>query len=316
MGKQSMNQSEANSQTSDGEDQGSHTEDSYWQDDPACQDCSQDFESNFAEEIQMDCSQCQQVEDLESNLRTANKGLTELMVEMEDRITRRTEQLQSVNEELDAFAYSVSHDLRQPLRVIGGFSEALLEDYKANLDDVGSDYLMRIQRGAERMSCLIDDLMHLAKATGGSIEKTEINLSEMAATIAAQIEETDTSRNVKFIIPAGLNANGDQRLIQVALENLLGNAWKFTAKSPNPTIEIGMLKGEGENTYFVRDNGAGFNMAYADKLFGAFERAHRESEFPGNGIGLATVCRAINRHGGKVWAEGQEGAGATFFFTL
>lgn len=256
------------------------------------------------------------IEELHSELNKANNGLLALTAEMEQRVTRRTEQLEAVNAELESFGYSVSHDLRQPLRVIEGFSQALLEECQDKLDDVGVDYLVRICRGTRRMADLIDDLLNLSRITISAIQKTDIDLSEIARTVIKQLQESDTKRKLKVEIPDGLDAHGDPRLMHAAMENLLGNAWKFTANNPNAEIELGSLDKKREKIYFVRDNGAGFNMEYADKLFGAFQRLHQESEFPGTGIGLATVQRIMRKHGGDIWAESEEGKGATFYFSL
>ena len=256
------------------------------------------------------------IEELHSELNRANSGLLALTGEMEERVARRTEQLEAVNAELESFGYSVSHDLRQPLRVIEGFSQALLEEFQDRLDDVGVDYLVRICRGTRRMGDLIDDLLNLSRITISAIQKTDIKLSEISRTVISQLLESDPERKVKVHIPDGLNAHGDSRLMHVAMENLLGNAWKFTANNPDAEIEMGSVERKREQVYFVRDNGAGFNTEYADKLFGAFQRLHQESEFPGTGIGLATVQRIIRKHGGNIWAESEVGKGATFYFSL
>lgn len=200
--------------------------------------------------------------------------------------------------------------------MIEGFSHALLEEYQHKLDDVGVDYLVRICRGTRRMADLIDDLLNLSRITISAIEKTDIDLSNIARTVTAQIQESDPGRSVEFNIPNGLEAHGNERLMHVVMENLLGNAWKFTTNNPRAAIKMGSLNKKREKVFYVRDNGAGFNTEYADKLFGAFQRLHKESEFPGTGIGLATVQRIIRKHGGDIWAESEVGKGATFYFSL
>ncbi len=239
-----------------------------------------------------------------------------LNAELEQRVLERTAELETANKELETFAYSVSHDLRSPLRGIDGFSQALLEDYAGEIDAQGQDYLQRMRKASQRMGQLIDDLLKLSRLTRGEMRRETVDLSGMAQTIASELQKTQPERQVECVITPGLSANGDERLLRVVLENLLGNAWKFTSKHTQARIEFGATEVEGESAYFVRDNGAGFDMAYADKLFGAFQRLHRTTEFPGTGIGLATVQRIIHRHGGRVWGEGAVEQGATFYFTL
>lgn len=236
--------------------------------------------------------------------------------ELEKRVAERTAELVAVNQELEAFAYSVSHDLRAPLRAIEGFSQALLEDYLDRLDEVGQDYLRRVQAASRKMGQLISDLLKLSRLTRGEMYREQVDLSAMATEIAAEIRATQPERQAEFVIAPGLTVYGDARLLRVALENLLNNAWKFTSKRPIARIEFGVREVSGERAFFVADNGAGFDMAYAHKLFGAFQRLHSLAEFEGTGIGLATVQRVIHRHGGRIWAEGQVGVGATFYFTL
>jgi signal transduction histidine kinase len=216
------------------------------------------------------------------------------------------------NRELEAFSYSVAHDLRAPLRGIDGFSQALLEDYLDKLDAEGVDHLHCIRDGAKRMGALIDDLLSLSRLTRSNFARERVDVGTMARTVAAQLLSADPSRAVALLIPDGLLADADPRLLRIALENLIGNAWKFSAKKPSAHIEVGSQDG----AFYVRDDGAGFDMAYSSKLFGAFQRLHTVSEFAGTGIGLATVQRVMERHGGRVWAEGKVGVGATFFFTL
>lgn len=226
-------------------------------------------------------------------------------------------ELTTVNRELESFSYSVSHDLRAPLRSIDGFAQALAEDYRDHLDDTGRDYLGRIRRAAQRMGMLIDDLLSLSRVTRIELTRTTVDLTAAAKEAALRLQEHEPRRSVEWRIQPGVIVEGDARLLQVAIDNLIGNAWKFTAHQPSPVIEFGMVTSEnGDRAVLVRDNGAGFDMAHAGKLFGAFQRLHGVNEFPGTGIGLATVHRIVRRHGGRVWAEGAVGAGATFYFTL
>jgi PAS domain S-box-containing protein len=243
--------------------------------------------------------------------------ITRLNAELELRVVERTAQLEAANRELETFSYSVSHDLRAPLRGIDGFSQVLLEDHGQNLDAEGQDCLRRIRGATQRMADLIEALLALARVTRVALVWDPVNLTRMAHAIAADLRGQEPARRVTFTIGEGLMANGDARLLRVVLENLLGNAWKFSAKQPEAYIEVGSLpQPDGTLAFFVRDNGAGFDMTYANRLFGAFQRLHRSQEFPGMGIGLATVQRIIHRHGGRVWAEGAIGQGATFYFTV
>ncbi|HEY73406.1 MAG TPA: GAF domain-containing protein [Thermoflexia bacterium] len=236
--------------------------------------------------------------------------------QLEQRVAERTAELTAVNKELESFAYSVSHDLRAPLRSIDGFSHALQEDYPDKLDATGQDYLNRVRAASQRMGQLIDDLLKLSRLTRGQMRREQIDLSGLAREIAGELRETQPGRAAEFVIEPDLAADGDARLLRVMLQNLLGNAWKFTAHHPRARIEFGVTEHDGERAYFVRDDGAGFDMAYADKLFGAFQRLHTRTEFEGSGIGLATVQRIVYRHGGRVWAKGAVEQGATFYFTL
>jgi PAS domain S-box-containing protein len=228
----------------------------------------------------------------------------------------RTVELEAANKELEAFSYSVSHDLRAPLRSIDGFSQALLEDCGENLTEQGKGYLHRIRAATQRMGALIDDLLNLSKVTRAEIRHERLNISNLARSIAADYCKRQPDRAVDFQIEDGLEVFGDARLLRIVLENLLANAWKFTSRRAHTAIEFGLVEANGSDAYFVRDNGAGFDAAYADRLFGAFQRLHAAAEFPGTGIGLATVQRIIHRHGGKVWADGAVDRGATFYFTL
>jgi two-component system, NtrC family, sensor kinase len=226
------------------------------------------------------------------------------------------DELEWKNKELETFSYSVAHDLRAPLRSVDGFSQLLLEDYADKLDDTGKDYLGCIRESAQHMGQLIDDLLSLSRVTRSEFQRQDMDLSAICHTVIERLRKRDPQRQVAVTIAQGLAAEGDARLMTVALENLLGNAWKFTGKTAGARIEIGITEQDGNPCYFVRDNGAGFDMAYAGKLFGVFQRLHGVTEFEGTGIGLATVQRVIRRHGGRIWAHAEVDKGATFFFTL
>src|SRR5438105_7498104 len=241
---------------------------------------------------------------------------THELQERNESLRRNAAELLAANTELDAFAYSVSHDLRAPLRSIDGFSQVLLEDYGAQLDESGRDSLQRVRAASQRMATLIDDLLKLARVTRSEMRTELVDLSKIARDIATELHRSTPERQVDVTIAQGLEARGDVRLLRVALENLLRNSWKYTAKQPRPRIEFATVEGNGERVFMVRDNGAGFDMQYADKLFGVFQRLHSADEFEGTGVGLATVRRIITRHGGRIWAEGAVDRGATFYFTL
>ena len=233
----------------------------------------------------------------------AEEELHRLNEQLEHRVRQRTAQLEATNRELEAFSYSISHDLAAPLRSIDGFSQILLEDYAEVLDHEGKDYLSRVRASSQHLGQLIDALLKLSRMT-------------RRENIVQVLRISQPDRQAEFVIADGLSVDGDAWLLRIALKNLLGNAWKFTGKSLPARIEFGAVEHEGTLAYFVRDNGAGFDMTYADKLFGAFQRLHTIEEFPGTGIGLATVQRIVHRHGGQAWAEGRVGQGATFYFTL
>ena len=235
---------------------------------------------------------------------------------LEAEVERRTADLSIANKELESFSYSVSHDLRAPLRAMDGFSLAVLEDYGSKLDPQGRDYLQRIRVASQKMASLIDAMLILSKVNQADLHRTDINLSRMAENIAQELMIREPKRKVTWVINPDITLVADPVLLRNALENLIGNAWKFTSKKPTARIEIGSIQQDGGVIYFVRDNGAGFDMKFASKLFGAFQRMHTSSEFDGTGIGLATVHRIVAKHGGRIWAEGKPDEGATFFFTL
>ena len=242
--------------------------------------------------------------------------IRQLNTELEQRVLDRTAKLEAANKELETFSYSVSHDLRAPLRSIDGFSQALLEEYQEKLDETGKTYLERVRKATQRMGWLIDDMLKLSQVTRSDFHHEAVDLSEMVRVIAKANQQNNPDRAVAVVTQEGIIVQGDPYLMQIALENLLDNAWKFTSNAWHPRIEFGRTVKNGEVVYFIRDNGVGFDMAYVGKLFGVFQRLHTTHEFPGTGIGLATVQRVIHRHGGRVWAEGEVGKGATFYFTL
>ncbi len=251
-----------------------------------------------------------------TDFRHAEAEVRHLNAELEQRVEQRTRALAAANRELESFSYSVSHDLRAPLRTIDGFSQILLDEYAMKLDATGRSYLDRVRAGSQRMAKLIDDLLELARVTRRDPQIRACDLTALALDIAAELAAADSGRKVHVEVAPGMVVAADAGLLRIALDNLLRNAWKFTGTRPGAVIEVGCVEAADGRTYFVRDNGVGFDMAYVNKLFGAFQRLHSESEFQGTGIGLALVQRVIRRHGGQVWAEAEPDLGATFYFTL
>lgn len=246
----------------------------------------------------------------------AQQELRRYRTQLERLVQERTTALTAINRELEAFSYSVSHDLRAPLLAFNGLNQSLLEDYGAALDPRAKDYLQRMRLASERMTSVFDGLQTLFRLTSGEIHREQVDISAMAAEVVEEMRGAVPDRNVEVGIGEGMIATADPRLARILLTNLISNAFKFTSKEPAARIEIGTEIMDGDIRMFVRDNGVGFDMIYAHKLFGAFQRLHSQSEFPGAGIGLATVRRIVNRHGGRAWAEGAVGEGATFYFVF
>ena len=246
----------------------------------------------------------------------AEAEIRRLNAELEQRVVSRTAQLTAVTKELEAFAYSASHDLRAPLRVIDGFSAMVLEDAAGVLGPEDVRHLQRVREAAQRMSRLIDDLLGLSRLARRELIREQVDVSGLAREVADELLAEHEARVVKVVIAPDMAADADPRLLRVILCNLLDNAWKFTAKHEAAHVEVGVTDADGERAFFVRDDGAGFDPEHAEHLFGAFQRLHTAGEFEGDGIGLAMVQRLVNRHGGRAWAEGQVEKGATFFFTL
>jgi signal transduction histidine kinase len=259
-----------------------------------------------------------EIDDAQATLEQRVADRTRELEEKTGQLEAQGIELAAANRELESFSYSVSHDLRAPLRAIDGFSKALLTEYANKvLDGQGLHFLHRVRSGTQKMAGLIDDMLHLARVTRRTLDRGDVDVTAVAEEVAAELERRNPGRRVDVTVEAGLQASADPQLLTIVFENLLANAWKFTGKREDAHIGVGQtFSDHGDPVFFVRDNGAGFDMAYADKLFGAFQRLHSESEFEGTGVGLATVKRIITRHGGQVWAEAVEGQGATFFFTL
>ncbi len=247
---------------------------------------------------------------------TERKKAEEEILKLSEDMAARNLELEALNKELEAFNYSISHDLRAPLRSMSGFSKIMMEDYAEKLDDQGKDYLTRIRNSSEKMTRLIDDLLRLSKISRQEIERINIDLCKLAESVVHNLREASAGRNVEVVIRKDVRASADPNLMRVVMTNLFDNAWKFTGKTANARVEFGSLERDGKTAYFVKDNGAGFDQEYAYKMFWPFHRLHSDREFAGTGIGLAIVDRIVRRHGGKVWAEGEVGKGATFFFTL
>jgi light-regulated signal transduction histidine kinase (bacteriophytochrome) len=229
---------------------------------------------------------------------------------------QKTTDLLAANKELESFSYSVSHDLRGPLRTIKGFSDILLEDYGDKFDANGQEFMRRIKSGADKMNELIDDMLSLAKISRQEMNVEEIDLSAMVSAIIEELQQTEPQRSIETLIAQDIHGRADARLVNIVLSNLIGNAWKYSSKIPHAVIEFGTVEISGEKTYFIKDNGAGFDMTHAKRLFTPFQRLHSENEFPGTGIGLAIVSKVIQRHGGRIWPESEVGKGASFHFTL
>ncbi len=249
-------------------------------------------------------------------LEQARAALQQANLELDSRVQQRTAELNAANQELESFSFSVSHDLRTPLRHISGYIDILLRDCGGQLNETNLKQLQTVRAAARTMGELIDALLELSRVTRAEMDRRPVDLSALAAKVLAELQQSDPKRVVKLEITPGLIASGDEGLLRIVLANLLGNAWKFSRKRPVARIEFGKIRGGAEDTYFVRDNGAGFDMAYAGKLFGAFQRLHGFDEFEGFGLGLATVQRVIQRHNGKIRAESVEHQGTTFYFTL
>jgi len=251
-----------------------------------------------------------------SELGSESLEIKEKAANLEALVQRRTEDLANANKNMENFSYSISHDLRAPLRGIDGWSQALFEDYNDQFDEQARQYLTRVRTETQRMGRLIDDILKLSRLSGKEFKLSQVNLSNMAEKISSQLKEENPGRRIEFVIQPDLSVEGDATLLEIAMDNLLNNAVKFTGRREDARIEFGKTEVDAKPVYYVRDNGAGFEMAYAQKLFGVFQRMHRATDFPGNGIGLAIVHHIIQRHGGETWAQSAVDQGSTFFFTL
>jgi len=248
--------------------------------------------------------------------KSAEAEILKMNEELEQRVKERTAQIEASNKDLEAFSSSVSHDLRAPLQIIDGFSYVILEKYGEKLDDIGKDYLVRVRSATQRMAMLIEDLLKLSRVTKLQVQSAKVNLSALVRSIADMVQNNHPQQTVDLSIQEGVFVQADANLLQIALTNLLENAWKFTSKTGHSRIEFGVTVNDSKNVYYIKDNGVGFDMTKANKLFEAFQRFHSQDEFPGTGIGLATVNRIINRHGGSIWADSEPQKGAIFYFTL
>jgi light-regulated signal transduction histidine kinase (bacteriophytochrome) len=251
-----------------------------------------------------------------AQIQQRDAALRSAQSQLEARVEERTRQLSAANKELEAFSYSVSHDLRAPLEVINGFSYVLQSEYAARMDNAGRECLQQVREATRRMSELIEDMLNLSRVSTSAMERQRVNLSALARSIAEELQRRQPERHVEFVIAEGVVVEGDSRFLQIVLENLLRNAWKYTSHHAQARIEFGSVQRRGEVIYFVSDDGAGFDPQKADRLFQPFQRLHSESEFSGNGIGLATVQRIVRRHAGQVWAQAAVEKGATFYFTI
>lgn len=270
----------------------------------------EEFLRNYSEVV------ATRLEEKVRQLTEENESLLRLNGELERRVVERTAQLESVTRELEMFSYAVSHDLRAPLRHLEGFSQALTEDYAARLNTIGNDYLERIRRSSRRMMEMLDAILELSRNSRGKMVKEHVDLSALAREVGSQLARTEPERKVDFRVAEGMAVRGDARLLKVVLEHLIGNAWKFTRRREDAVVEFFPTQWDGHAAFAVRDNGAGFDTAYAEKLFSPFQRLHSQEEFPGRGIGLAIVKRIVSRHGGKVMIKAELERGATVTFTL